>query len=37
MEHDNVEQVIEENCRRGRPRIKCTSEEEREFQKGSGF
>ena len=32
MEHDNVEQVIDENRRRGRPRIRRTSEEEREFR-----
>ena len=31
MEHDNVEQVIDENRRRGRPRIRRTSEKEREF------
>ena len=31
MEHDNVEQVIDKNRRRGRPRIRRTSEEEREF------
>ena len=30
MEYDNVEQVIDENRRRGRPRIRRTSEEERE-------
>ena len=32
MEHENVEQVIDENCRRGRPRNRRTSEEEREFR-----
>ena len=32
MEHDNVEQVIDENGRRGRLRIRRTSEEEREFR-----
>ena len=32
MEHENVEQVIDENCRRGRPRNRRTSEIEREFQ-----
>ena len=32
MEHDNVEQVIDGNFRRGRPRIRRTSEEEREFR-----
>ena len=32
MEHDNVEQVIDKNCRRGRPRIRHTSEEERELR-----
>ena len=32
MEHDNVEQVIYENHRRGRPRIRWDSLEEREFQ-----
>ena len=32
MEHGNVEQVIDENRRRGRPRIRRTSEEEREFR-----
>ena len=31
MEHENVEQVIDENCRCGRPRNRRTSEEEREF------
>ena len=31
MEHDNVKQVIDENCRRGRPQIRRTAEEEREF------
>ena len=33
MEHDNVEQIIDVNCRRGRPRIRRTSEEEKEFRK----
>ena len=28
MEHENVEQVIDENCRRGRPRNRHTSVEE---------
>ena len=32
MEHDNVEQVIDENHHRGRPRIRRTSEEERDFR-----
>ena len=32
IEHDNVEQVIDENSRRGRPRIRRTFEEEREFR-----
>ena len=32
MKHDNVEQVIDENRRRGRPRIRRTSEEESEFR-----
>ena len=32
MEDDNVEQVIDENRPHGRPRIKRTSEEEREFR-----
>ena len=32
MVHDNVEQVIDENRRRGRPTIRRTSEEEREFR-----
>ena len=32
MEHANVEQVIDENRRRGSPRIRCTSEEEKEFR-----
>ena len=32
MEHENVEQVIDENCRRGKPRIRRTSEKEKEFR-----
>ena len=32
MEHENVEQIIDENCHRGRPRNRRTSEKEREFQ-----
>ena len=32
MEHENVEHVIDENGRRGRPRIRRTSEEERELR-----
>ena len=32
MKHDNVEQVIDENRRRGSPRVNRTSEEEREFR-----
>ena len=36
MEHDNVEQVIDENHRRGRPRIRRTSEEGREFRERQG-
>ena len=32
MEHENVEQVINENRRRGRPRVRRTSEKEREFR-----
>ena len=32
MEHENVEQVIDENCRRGRPRNRRTSVEEWEFR-----
>ena len=32
MEHDNVEQVIDENRHRGRPKIRFTAEEEREFR-----
>ena len=32
MEHDNIEQVIDENRRRDRPRIRRTSEKEREFR-----
>ena len=32
MEHDNVEQVIDKNRRRGKSRIRRTSEEERAFR-----
>ena len=32
MEHDNVRQVIDENRHRGRPRIRRTSKDEREFR-----
>ena len=32
MEHDNVEQLIDENRQRGRPRIRRILEEEREFR-----
>ena len=32
MEHENVKQVINENCPRGRPKNRRTSEEEREFR-----
>ena len=32
MEHENVEQVIDENCRRGKPKNRRASEEEREFR-----
>ena len=32
MEHDNVEQVLDENRRRDSPRIRRTSEAEREFR-----
>ena len=32
MEHEDVEQVIDENCLRGRSRNRYTSEEERVFQ-----